>query len=136
MSKRAFATLSLMTLFVAAPMFAESPIKATIPFNFRVGATLMPAGEYTVSYNIPNVVVIAREDRKAACVAITMAVQSAKAPEVGKLIFNSYGDSHFLSQIWNPGYDQGRELHKTKTEVEFAKNFGAGRLASVRVTAR
>jgi hypothetical protein len=136
MSKKVFATLSLMTLLVAAPMFAEGPLKATIPFDFRVGNTLMTAGDYTVSFTMPSVAVISREDGKANCAIITMATTSPKPSEVGKLVFNRYGNSHFLSQIWSPGYAQGRLLGKSKTEVEYAKNAGGAQLATVRAAGR
>ncbi len=136
MSKKTFATLSLMLLLVATPIFAERPLHATIPFDFRVGNTLMTAGDYTVKFLVPGTVIVQRADYKAACAVITMAVQSNKTPDVGKLVFNRYGNSHFLSQIWSPGYGQGRQVHKSKVETELARIAGASQMASVRIQAR
>jgi len=134
MSTKAIATLSLMTLFVVAPAFAERPLKAVVPFDFTVGAKHMSAGEYTVTFDIPGVVRIAREDRRASCAVITTAVHAGKILDAGRLVFHRYGESYFLSQIWSPGYDQGRELRKSKTELEVARRAAGVRLASVRVT--
>jgi hypothetical protein len=116
---------------MVAPAFAERPLEVKIPFDFTVGAKRMSAGEYTVKYDVPGSLWVVRRDGKAACVVLTMAVQGKVTPEVGKLVFNRYGDSYFLAQIWSPGYDQGRQLPKSKAELEIARNVGAVQHASV-----
>jgi hypothetical protein len=137
MSTKVFATLSLMALSVVTPhvlvtpMFAERPLTAEIPFDFTVGSTFMRAGVYTVTFDNPGIVKIAREDRKASCAVLTMAVQAGKTPEVGKLVFNKYGKSHFLSQIWSAGYGQGKALRRSKAELEIARNAATSQVASV-----
>jgi hypothetical protein len=136
MSQKAFATLSLLTLLQAVPIFAETPLKANIPFDFTAGHTRMSAGQYTVVFDKPGTLWIVRDDRKASCAIMTMAVQAAKTPEVGKLVFNNYGGSLFLSKIFSPGYDQGRQLSKSKVELEVARRIGGAQLASVRATPR
>jgi hypothetical protein len=136
MIRKRIAMLSLMTLLVVATAFAERPLKATIPFDFTVGSTQMSAGEYTVTFDIPGLVRITRDDQKTSCAILTMAVQARKVPQAGALVFNKYGDAHFLSRIWSPGYDQGRELRKSKTELEIAKNVAAVQVASVAATQR
>ena len=136
MSKKAFATLSLLTLFVAGPIFAESPLKATIPFDFTVAGTRMTAGEYTIALDKPGTVWIIRDDRRASCGVVTMGVSARQVPEAGKLVFHNYRGTFFLSQIWSPGNEYGRQLHKSRLEREVARNAGAAQLASVRVAPR
>jgi hypothetical protein len=136
MSQKVFAALSLLTLLAAAPVFAERPLKATIPFDFTVGSKQMPAGEYTVTFDHPGTVRLTSEAGRASCTVITMAVQAGKTPEVGRLVFNKYGAYIFLSRVWSPGYDQGRELRKSKVEIEVARNFGAAQPEAVRVASR
>lgn len=136
MSKKPFATLSLLTAFVAGPIFAEGPLKATIPFDFTVGGTRMTAGEYTIALDKPGTAWIIREDRRASCGVVTMGVSARQMPESGKLVFHNYRGTFFLSQIWSPGNTYGRELHKSKLELEVARNAGAAQLASVRVAPR
>ena len=37
-------------------------------------------------------------------------------------VFHIVDGRYFLTQIWAQGYDQGRQLPKSKTEVQLAKN--------------
>jgi hypothetical protein len=131
MINKTSATLSLIALLVVAPAFAQRPLNADIPFDFTVGKTHMSAGKYSVNFDIPGTVRIVRDDRTAACVVHTMGVQATKTPEAGKLVFNRYGDSYFLSQIWSPGYDSGRALQKSKAEVEIARTVDRVQSASI-----
>jgi hypothetical protein len=136
-----FATLSLMALITLAPhvvitrMFAETPLNADIPFDFTVGNTNLSAGRYTITYGSSGTVRIASEDGKASCMVLTNAVQAARTPRAGKLVFNRYRKFYFLSEIWNSGYDQGRALPRSKTEREVAAN-AATQVASVAAAQR
>jgi len=121
MTPKIITTLSVFTLLVVLPAFAERPLRANVPFDFKIGETWMTAGEHTVTFIQPGAVSIRREDGSGACLAVTMAVQKNVTPDEGKLVFNKYGDSYFLSQIWSPGYDQGRGFPKTKAEREMAR---------------
>jgi len=127
MSIKSLATASLTTLLVAVSAFAELPLKATIPFDFTAYETRMQAGEYDVIFDRPGLVRLAREDRGATAIILTMAVQAKTTPTTGKLVFNKYGDSYFLSEIWSPGYDRGQLLPKSQRELEIAKNGSADR---------
>ena len=136
MSQKAFATLSLLTLLVAATGFAQEPLKTNIPFDFTVGKTWMGAGEYLVQFDIPGTVRIMSADHKTSCTVITIGVQTEKMSEAGKagkLVFHRYGETYFFSQVWRPGYDQGREVPKSKAELEVARNLGGGQLANIRL---
>ncbi|MEB2360094.1 MAG: hypothetical protein HUU41_08545 [Bryobacteraceae bacterium] len=136
MPPKTFATLSLAALLMSAPGFAELPLKATIPFDFTVGTTRMAAGEYTFTYSMPGVVRISSPDWKASCLVLTMPVETRKAAETGKLVFNRYGATHFLSQIWGPGSGRGREVYKSRAEREMARNAAGVQRASVFVKPR
>ena len=50
----------------------------------------------------------------------TIGVHAGKTSDVGKLVFNRYGDQYFLSKIWPPSSDTGRELTKSSLEREVA----------------
>jgi hypothetical protein len=131
MLTKTIAGACLLALLVAAPAFTQTNLKANIPFDFKMGATQMTAGEYTVVFLAPSIVQLVRDDRKASCAVNAMAVQANTTPDAGRLVFNKYGESIFLSQIWRPGYDQGRELHKSKVELEVARNNAGVQRASV-----
>ncbi|HEX6728749.1 MAG TPA: hypothetical protein VF074_02005, partial [Pyrinomonadaceae bacterium] len=59
---------------------------------------------------------------------ITTAVQARKTQNRTKLIFNKYGNQHFLSQIWITGNNSGRELVVQRQERELRRNLVAQRL--------
>jgi hypothetical protein len=121
MTHRSFVVFifTALTVFAAS---AQDRVEANIPFEFRVGQSLLPAGKYTVGTLGPSGTVMIRSvDARAAAIVITNAAQTNQRPTTGKLVFRKYGETHFLSQVWRPGYDQGRELVPTKAEREMAE---------------
>ena len=50
------------------------------------------------------------KDAASSAIVLTTATQAGKISDVGKLVFNRYGDQYFLSKIWVPSSDTGREL--------------------------
>ena len=117
-------TLSLLVMLAVAATFAQSssPVVANIPFNFMVGKTLLPSGEYTVKPLAQAAIAIQSKDTRNCAIVLTMSVQTNKTPETGKLVFNRYGDQYFLSKVWHPANPTGRELFKSRAEIELAKN--------------
>jgi hypothetical protein len=130
MSITRFAIVSLAALLVAAPAFSEETLKATVPFDFTVGTSRMRAGDYLVLFDA-NYIRLARDDRKASAILLTLPVQARRPSDGGKLIFNKYGDSYFLSEIWSAGYEQGHLLRKSREELEVAKNGGDVRQSTI-----
>ena len=122
-----FTMLSLVLMLTAVSVCAQSDrSKVTnIPFNFIVGQKTLPAGEYTVEPNkrdSHNVWLVQRRDGRKSALFTTMPVRASETQEKTKLIFHKYGDQYFLSQIWTPGGNSGRELLIPRLERELAKN--------------
>ena len=119
--------LSLLLMLTAVSVCAQSERGnvTNIPFSFVVGEKRLPAGEYTF---VPNrkdshdVWLVQRRDGRTKALFITMSVRSSETQEKAKLIFHKYGDQYFLSQIWTPGADSGRQLLMPRLERELAKN--------------
>jgi len=132
MKNRAFNILAMLAVaaLLATPLvFAQvEHLTANIPFDFIVGNQTLPAGTYKVACS-PNgapTVTLRGVDVKAVHIAITQATRSGKVPAEGKLIFNRYGDSNFLAQVWRPGIHQGNLLPASKTEREMAARVASG----------
>jgi hypothetical protein len=117
-----------VALLVAASMYAQgSHITVQVPFDFHVGASVLPAGEYTVDSNVtPSVVRLRSADAKSSVMIQSNGVQALTPPSKGKLIFHKYGDEYFLSQVWKPGDTTGRELRMSRREIEVATNTRRG----------
>jgi len=126
-----FTMLSLVLMLTAVSVCAQSDrSKVTnIPFNFIVGQKTLPAGEYTVEPNkrdSHNVWLVQRRDGRKSALFTTMPVRASETQEKTKLIFHKYGDQYFLSQIWTPGSNSGRELLMPRLKRELTKS-GIGR---------
>ena len=132
-----FAMLAVAALLATPLAFAQSTyLTAVIPFDFVVGDRTLPAGSYQVQCNLHGAptVILRGVDVKAAHIVLTMATNSAKLPKEGKLIFNRYGNSNFLAQVWRPGVSQGNLLPTSKTEREMAARAARGGTTEVAVT--
>jgi hypothetical protein len=132
-----FAMLAVAALLATPLAFAQSAyLTAVIPFDFVVGDRTLPAGSYQVvcSPNGSPTVTLRGVDVKAVHIALTQATRSAKLPKEGKLIFNRYGNSNFLAQVWRPGVSQGNLLPTSKTEREMAARAARGGTTEVAVS--
>lgn len=105
----------VFVVFMASLSQAQMPIKQLmmrvhIPFAFVAGGVHLPAGDYIVYHpGDPYLVVIERDDGKAR--GMEYIHPSVTDPDASstKLVFNKYGEQHFLSQVWT---EPDRELHQ------------------------
>jgi len=104
---------------VASSLYAQTVnMRADIPFEFRVGEKLMPAGEYLIRHT--NGLLSLQESRGSAVAMAathTADVQSAKAV----LQFNRYGENYFLGTMSIPEAGVAWALGKTPREKELAR---------------
>ncbi len=124
---RTFTMLSLVLMVTAVSVCAQSERSGVlnIQFNFIVGGKTLPAGEYTVEPNKKdsrNVWLVQSKEGNASALFTTLPVRANQTQEETKLVFHKYGDQYFLSQIWTPGGNTGRELLMPRIERELAKN--------------
>jgi hypothetical protein len=125
MRNRSFATLGVLALLAAASAFGQSRVRYDIPFEFHFLDTAMPAGQYDVSgpfSNVRNVLSIECSACRAHGYTVTYGIGGGdNPPDKGRLVFNKYGDTYYLSEVWKPGDSQGGALAKSKTEREIAR---------------
>ena len=93
----AIGLLTIASLATCTGAIAQQ-LKANIPFGFTVGNTWMPAGEYTISSPLRQVVQVRSADL--AKIATIVSPQSSNEPGSGsKLVFDKYGDQYFLRRV-------------------------------------
>jgi hypothetical protein len=120
---RALAVMSLYGVLAAPIVQAQSDmLVANIPFEFNVGKAILPSGEYGIKLVNPTTLMIESKKGHQAAFATTIGVSSPKGEHTGKLVFNRYGTQYFLSKVWRGGETVGRELSKSRAEIEVAKN--------------
>jgi hypothetical protein len=130
MYKHLYQVLMALTLFAGLMVpatQAQSPIlRADIPFDFVVLGTRLHSGEYHVKQMSPEVTLIQSKDARSSAIVLTRAVPAGKISDVGKLVFNRYGDQYFLSKIWEASSASGRQLPKSRLEREVAQRLSEG----------
>jgi hypothetical protein len=94
-----------------------------VPFSFKVGDKVLPAGEYKITAE-NQIIRVQKTDGKETAVTLTQRTRGVNH-NLGdaKLTFRRYGDQYYLSQVWLPD-SLGRELKKPRHEVtDLAQNF-------------
>jgi hypothetical protein len=117
-----FAVLLIGMTLAVGSAFGQSTARVQIPFDFSIGNSMLPAGEYTVSPLVEGgtVLTIRSLDGRRQMFVQTSAAESANAPSETKLVFRRYGDQYFLSQIWVEG--QALALPVGNREREMARS--------------
>ena len=119
-------TLLLAALCVSiglavVPAFAQvGGVRVTVPFNFVVDNRTLLQGEYLISSAKDNVFVQNSQGQTVAMV-LSNAVAGRTAGKTGKVVFQCYKQRCFLSELWSPTQDAGRQLLKCPWEKEVGK---------------
>jgi hypothetical protein len=114
--------LTFLATMACTGLSAQSlAMRATIPFDFQAGKTLMPAGEYMIRSQGSWVVVSRVDGGRPSVGVLTNGATSLESNRGPRLEFNRYGSAYFLTQIWGPYSRDGRELPPTNREKELAK---------------
>jgi hypothetical protein len=119
--------LSLVAAFslIASMGFAGSgtAMRITVPFDFYAGSQQLPAGDYTFEMasgiaQTGSLVTIRTRKGVGMCMLVT---QPGTGGLDGKLLFNKYGDNHFLSGVLIQGFKA--EVKMQKLEKEYRAQF-------------
>ena len=125
MRKKVFSaavTCGLLAVVVVATAYAQLPgteLRARIPFDFSVRGKTLPAGDYEIRRlgDEPGSLMISSAHRKGErAVFETEPVEPKSISSRGELVFHRYGDSYFLSEVFDGGGETGRELSPSRQE--------------------
>jgi hypothetical protein len=114
------AMIVLLTTALNAQMAIRQPLfRVDVPFAFAVGNTQLPAGHYQVYHpGDPYFVVIEKDDGKARAMVYVHPSATDPSEASAKLVFNKYGNQHFLSQVWSENDPQVHHCFMGKMERE------------------
>ncbi len=130
------AALLMAAFFVFSAGSAQAQsgrMRATIPFGFYVGDSLLPAGEYQLQVLENGVAKVFNQDNYASVMFNTVR-SSDPARQFGpaQVVFNKYGDDYFLSEMWWAGArDAVKPLPSTR-ELQLANVSTPVRISVVR----
>ena len=126
MKKQLFILLGLGLMFANAAAYSQTVNrKVNIPFKFVVHDATLPSGEYTIATlgMGSDAISIRNSEQKEQSLKLSHRCESLKTSQQTKLVFHRYGNRYFLSQIWVAGDNAGRELTKSRQEVEVAQDY-------------
>ena len=121
--------IGLLATLASFSLYAQTiDARANIPFEFRVGEKLMPAGEYSIRHSASLLAVQENGGHHAGAVVLTHATDLPADIQPDKLVlqFNRYGDTYFLGKLSIPGSGSAREVPKTPREKELARRNSPG----------
>ena len=127
-SKRALRgyLLSLFALGLALTLYpgkaqaqVVGDLEANIPFQFHVGNTKLPAGEYRIhplEDSDLTLMEISSADGSASTLFQVQEIESNTTPTKSELIFNKYGNQYFLAQMFDQGEPSGSQVPESRYE--------------------
>jgi hypothetical protein len=128
--------LSLFSTALAAVMLSSvghaqtTVARGYIPFAFQVGETTLPAGNYQVQ-DSQNLVKILQLDGSKGVFHLAMQASRSHQTSDATLVFKRYGNTFYLTTIWNAGSTEGRTLIPGKREKALAKRSQSFEMAEV-----
>ena len=119
MKRNLFGILTTLTLalLISVPLSAQTIAKATVPFDFTVGQTRMPAGTYEISPLSHAILIMDRKTAKSV-LSLFNSEEPSRGDSTPKLVFHRYGDKYFLSQVSRGNGGVVMQLPTSKLEEE------------------
>jgi hypothetical protein len=122
MKRNLISILSLVVMslmFNATGAYAQSYVKADVPFAFNVGAAQLPAGTYEIKVASQNEMII--EDGESRAVALSNARREGPRKTESKLVFHRIGNQYFLAEVWKGSGEGGLIVPTSKHEKDLMK---------------
>ena len=129
--KRLHFAVGLLAALACSGLEAQTRLEANIPFEFRLGNTSMPAGDYLFDYSSRLLIVHQEDGHHTAVMTLTSPVSRTKAPATGILEFNRYSDAYFLAKIFAARSGEGGGLPMTAREKELASRAGPNQTEAI-----
>jgi hypothetical protein len=101
-----------VTFFVASAYAEYDPQRmiANIPFEFTVGRTSLPAGQYDFLRTGPNAVLVRDADGRGVMTVSSGSMHTNGSPKQSTLKFAIVNGRYVLVQIWNEPAGRGSEF--------------------------
>lgn len=111
------ALIFLASLVVVGSSSAQdSGVHATIPFDFTVGAKLLPAGTYTITSETTLAHAVRIESNKQHVDIFSMAYATDNPSKKAVLVFHKHGKQYFLSEILKSSTDMNLKIPTSNME--------------------
>jgi hypothetical protein len=130
--KRLHYAIGLFAAVACSGLQAQNTtVRASIPFDFQIGQTRMPAGDYQFRHEHGWLAVQDQSGTHVTAAITTAGDRPTMPTNKAVLQFNRYGQAYFLATIWKGDSDVGRSLSKSTREKELAIHGGAVQTTTV-----
>ena len=122
------ATMFSLLLVPLAHAQVSEGLLGNIPFQFQIGETVIPAGNYVVTRtsNSQSILSVRSLDRKTAAIMFAASPElTTKSAQSTRLVFHRYGSTYFLTQVWQGFGRNGNALLESKAERAIANQMAA-----------
>ena len=126
----AFGLLALVTTATAYAQVPGTALHATIPFDFRVRGKILPAGDYEISRiteQPDGLIISSLNDKHKRVVFETEAVEARRISSRSEIVFQRYGNTYFLSEIFSGTEQTGRELPPSRQELRLKREMASNK---------
>jgi hypothetical protein len=110
-------SLAVLSLTLTSGAYAQSIVKADIPFAFNVGASQLPAGQYQIKEDHMRLSITILNVKTGALVTVPVQQDSYTLAHP-TMIFRNVGDRHFLARISENMDGLNLTLPASKTEKQ------------------
>jgi hypothetical protein len=110
-----------MTAALAVAAHAQSRIIVKVPFNFVIADRTFSAGVYSLSSE-ENKFTVQDSYGKPIFMGIVNQVSGRQVGTAGQVVFHCYDNHCFLSEIWTPTRENGKQLLPSRYEAELARH--------------
>src|SRR5215831_1802339 len=134
MKTTGYTMIALLVLVASMAVAAQAqtahraPVRVSIPFQFNVGNTTLPAGDYTMrtldADSRAATLQISRKDGSMN-VIVNMIGTMGQSPAMSKLTFHRYGNRYYFAGLWMDGEPEGLQAPKSKAERATQKELAA-----------
>ena len=124
--RRLILAAGLFAATLTASLHAQTMnMQASIPFDFQIGSTVLPSGEYSIRHSAGVLYVKQTNGAQKGGMFLTVGEdRPAGAKAAPTLLFNRYGDTYFLSKVWSAESTEAQATPKTPREKELARYIG------------
>jgi hypothetical protein len=121
----------LFTALACSINAQTSTARANVPFDFRMGQSVMPAGNYLIEASGALLTFRQQGGTRKSAMQLTLPTSRRQESSQPKLEFHRYGSDYFLTAIWSQQSHEGRALPQSKFERELISHAQLSQTASI-----
>jgi hypothetical protein len=137
-TRRHHLLLFVIALFFALTIYSTQAnaqiigdIDVNIPFQFHVGSTRLPPGEYRIhvldNSDLSTMEITSMDHTVSAFFQVEQADTSTE-PTKTELIFNKYGNRYFLARMFDEGNPSGSQVAESRYEKKLSQGALEGQI--------